>query len=112
MKTKRYWLRGGIILLMYSLIFSAPVLGKFGWGSSENFPFFLQIIFIVLGLPAFAYDVWLCGMGGLSRGILSCNYSVIWQFVYNIPLFISFFILGTFLGWLYGKIKNSIHRIK
>jgi hypothetical protein len=106
-----YWLKGAIIFLIYSLIFSAFFWEVIGF-NLENSPDWVRMIVLILSMPALAYGFWLCGIGGLSDGVISCNYSAIWQFVYAIPLFVSFFILGSFIGWFYGKIKSVIHKIK
>ncbi len=103
---KRYWLRGGIIFLAYSiavsyLLFLSNV-------NLEHAPDFVKLVIFILEIPYWIYSVWLCGIGiNPGDGLLpSCNTSPIWQFVRSLPLTVLFFMIGSMFGWLYGKIKN------
>ena len=91
---KRYWLRGGIgLLLLYGLL--TAILYPFGTG--EWFPYWL-IPSIIGGIPLSALFHWLSS--GIYSGIYSEGLTG-----FTLPI-ITYFILGAILGWLYGKIKN------
>ena len=97
-------MRGGIIFGVYALFF----IFLMALEVVQHSPKILNISLVILSVPFWAYGVWLCGIGGLSSGVLlNCNTSPLWNFIYQIPMIILFFILGALIGWIYGKIKNS-----
>ena len=87
---KRYWLRGGIgLLLLYGLL--TAILYPFGTGQGEWLPYW-SIPSVIGGIPLFAlfhrFGYFIDSIGSIIAPI------------------ITYFILGAILGWLYGKIKN------
>ncbi|HCC59632.1 MAG: hypothetical protein A2402_03235 [Candidatus Staskawiczbacteria bacterium RIFOXYC1_FULL_37_43] len=101
-----YWLKGGIILFLYSL--SAVVMFA---NLNHALPVFVSVIFLPVFIPAWFCLTWLCGIGGLSHGVLaSCYTSGIWIFIYSLPVIIFFFVFGAIIGLIYGKIKNIIKK--
>ena len=98
---KRYWLRGGIVALIIGAIYAVIYLVAYNyfnieiwnWGIAPGI--FLGIMFSVL----LGCDFW----GGSNVG-----YCVSLQVIsFVVVTLIIYFIVGMFLGWLYGKIKKS-----
>lgn len=100
MKTKRYWLRGGLIggFVIFILQISYWILISI-----------LNKCFLMLGEE---YNVGgpNCGLG-LSINTLPpiwmiiVGYLIGWLVIYVIPLLIGF-IIGAIIGWFYGRIKK------
>jgi hypothetical protein len=95
---KRYWLKGGIIVLLIAtlLFVCLRLLGGL-------FPF-LKMVGFSLMLPGAL-------LGGFLNGIVAPNYDLSTISVMPYLFFcIVYFVFGAIIGWLYGKIKNrSIH---
>lgn len=92
MQNKKYWLNGGIISIFIVAIVSLPGI------------FFmpLRIIFLPGVLIGIILDELFLG-GTLYNPTFSEGITMILSIVFSV---IIYFIAGTFLGWLYGKIKN------
>jgi len=91
MKQKRYWLRGGIIL--GSIVCFLSIVSIIPYS-----PFF--IINIILSMPHW----WIVKLTGYCTGGESCIGT--WLIIFSFLYVIEGFVLGSLLGWLYGKIKN------
>lgn len=92
MKQKRYWLRGGIsLLLVYIILVFLISRGSF-YVSGDN-TIILSIITPVV--------TWFTSLHG-SSPVLQLT------LVYLQGL-VGYFAIGALLGWIYGKIKNRNH---
>ncbi|OHA24032.1 MAG: hypothetical protein A3B11_01575 [Candidatus Taylorbacteria bacterium RIFCSPLOWO2_01_FULL_44_26] len=92
MKQKRYWLRGGVIFLsIYALLQIISMLTELNNGS-------VAIIFYIINSPTWSV---------LSLFVNQNTYTALHSFFVIIPFSaVLYFIVGSILGWIYGKIKN------
>ncbi len=101
MPTKRYWLRGGVVgvlvVLVFLLVDYMLFLTPFVF-SSTDFGGFSFLLFLATAFtnPLF----WLQEATGFPFSNYPGNLTMIFLDL------LWFCVLGSFLGWLYGKIKN------
>jgi len=109
MKTKRYWLRGGLIVLLLSILLfiislqfqrSTPILHEIGNLSSRIIEPGM-ILTYPLTEKCLLDNFW-------NNGYHSCPINpVLWQLMVVGLDVILYFLLGSLFGWFYGKIKKS-----
>ncbi len=117
MKQKRYWLRGGVIAVFISsllfFIVIVPSLDQMLAPLSENNagsflfrPFLFSLLYLLsLAIRAIFFSIFLESNFeyNICR-ILNCgDHRTYFDFLIII---IIYFIVGAFIGWLYGKVKN------
>jgi len=97
MKQERYWLRGGIIFSVTSLVlgfFLAGAVFTSGFtGDKGIIIHIIQSIFLTVSAPGLFVKNFMGFPTGI--GIAIC------------VTFISWFLIGSILGWIYGKIKSG-----
>jgi len=97
---KRYWLRGGLItlggVLIITLIFSAVFLIFFGFPERDPL-----VPFIIFFLPGIIPMLFLLASYETSLD------AWIFPFVAGIFSIISWFLIGSLIGWFYGRRKNK-----
>jgi hypothetical protein len=92
MNNKKYWLRGGIIASIFSIVFFCLLFSYFGRESD---------LVAVLNFPGFIYL--LGGMGG-SYSEIEIILMRSTALLINVA---TYFIVGVILGWIYGKFKKA-----
>jgi hypothetical protein len=103
---KKYWLRGGWTFFIIGLV--AIMIGLYFTDGDAGF------------LPAYAIPalpgVWvMISLANFSDGIAADsafagyfnNHHEITKLIICISALVIYFLIGTFLGWIYGKIKNK-----
>ena len=95
-KKKRYWLRGLLIGLVIGIVYLILTLFRYsdigvGWIlSGMSITLFAKIMFVPYIIPILIMDTF--KLSGLI--------------IYLGLFLIEFIIIGTLIGWAYGKIKN------
>jgi len=100
--SKRYWLRGGIIVM---ILFAVPsILTVVPWGFQSFQNYIWQMPFLVIFAPfIFIFYVAFGLSGGNMMGHNSDNFYIMMPIV----LLGLYFLIGAVTGGLYGKIKNK-----
>jgi len=95
-----YWLKGGIIL---GSVFS--LLSLFLWAIPYNFINALlgNKLELFFGIPALLSMI--TGLGHIDIG--SGKMDIIAGITFSLLSFIIYFIPGSLIGWIYGKIKSK-----
>lgn len=93
MNQKRYWLRGGITLVVISIIialFRYPSgIPACTGGFCDSFPYWLHTFF-----PGELVTIW-----------INMGFSEAYIYLSTIIGLIIYFIVGAVIGWIYGKVK-------
>jgi hypothetical protein len=98
MNNKKYWLRGGLIFVIISILLMSTILFEIFDTPFGNFNLMKDTSNNLLFTLPFSQ----CGL------ITQCSGEGCMICIFAIPVIIlvDFFIIGTFIGWVYGKIKN------
>lgn len=109
--TKKYWLRGGVIFTIIDIIGGLIAWGLFSYSNSLGSwtisnPHLSEMVWThnastILGLM-FGSPAFVVMFGYMGRTNLNV-FNYILPFVVNLGVY---FLIGAFLGKLYGKIKN------
>ncbi len=96
-KNLPYWLKGGILGAVISVIFFIPLVLE-GMIVRLRFPKWFEFVFGMLHLPA-VY---------IGLGIIGATSKYEIWFFYLLGFFVDlliYFLIGAFIGWIIGKIK-------
>jgi hypothetical protein len=94
---KRYWFRGGILALLLYVVITAILIpfGDIDYLCSSFLYFSEWLIPPFICIDLLYINLILIGIFGIS-----------FRFLLIIIPIIVYFLIGTLLGWIYGKIKN------
>lgn len=97
---KRYWLRGGAIVVVLYIIVSLILIPFGNDGSFIGFDYWsYPTLLVVFGISNFIYSI-------TSIDFTDRSFMFLSEYTFIVYAVIIYFIAGSILGWLYGKIRN------
>ena len=103
---KRYWLRSGMRFGLFSVATIVVPMIRTGDYFEVYVGLPVYILQMILSIPVFLisnpFNLFEGILGNCKRGEILCELT----FIGDISLVVFWFLAGSFLGWLYGKIKS------
>lgn len=109
MSNKRYWLRGGIILSIIGIIIMTDIaMNEYrgcspAWDSMCGTGIGMLGMLFGFGTPFITFSI----LGPLIGPIANKDLSyIIGSLVFVLNVAVLYFFIGSFLGWIFGKVVN------